>query len=102
MNQHSISRAAGIFTSILPCSAVSFLCEATALANPPQDDHLALAEFYVDHIPLNFPIGSSDNSYGGTYGDMAHPVYLSTGFTLNQDTHSMTRCGSFLALLLKQ
>jgi hypothetical protein len=58
------------------------------------NDHLGRARFYVDHI--NAGSAAIDNSYGGTYPD----IWLRIGEGGN--TESLSRCGSFLAMLLKQ
>lgn len=66
---------------------------SSAYGQVPANDHLAAARYYVSHIDSTTP---ADNEYGGSYPDIY--LRLSTdGFT-----ESLTRCGSFLALLLKQ
>ena len=93
-----------MFASILVCAATSTLAARPALADsPPQHDHLALAQFYIDDID---PGSSGDNSYGGDFGTSDPPrlatVPDSIFFSEPHHTESRTRCGSFLALLLKQ
>jgi hypothetical protein len=69
------------------------LLPLTALAQIPQNDHVALGRHYVDNID---PATPADNNYGGSYPD----IYVRIGS--DGHTESLSRCGSFLAMLLKQ
>ena len=74
---------------------ITALGSSTASAKPPAHDHLGQAHWYVDHID---PAQPGLNTYGGSHS--AGTIWLRA----NEDevTESQTRCGSFVALLLKQ
>ena len=73
-----------------------------ARADVGDHDHLALGRHYIAHLDqFTAPF---ENIYGGVYSNPSNDPnddpYIYIG--LNSHTHSRTRCGSLIALLLKQ